>query len=59
MKPIKTPLKTPTIDQDSLIVVPINVEIIEPINEEEIQLKQEYSEWLEKEEYKHLAYSRY
>ncbi|NJN07549.1 MAG: hypothetical protein HC815_05980 [Richelia sp. RM1_1_1] len=45
---------------NSTINVPIDIEVIEPINELEIQyLDEEFLQLQEKKEYKHLAYSRY
>ena len=54
------PSKKPVTHSSSTIFVPINIETIQPVNEEEIQyINQEYKDWQETNEYKHLAYSQY
>lgn len=56
MKSTKT--KPAISTQNSTLLDSTNIETIEQINQE-TQLNQQFLAWLEKEEYKHLAYSQF
>lgn len=60
MKLTKIAPVAPIINSNSVIIVPTDVEIIEPINEEEIQqLEEEFLQLQKRNEYYHLANSLY
>lgn len=65
MKLAKNTIVTPIVNQDSIILVPTNVNFIQPVvveDEKEIEieyLEEQYAQYLERYEYNHLAYSQY
>lgn len=50
-----------SVGENQTVIVSTDIEVIQPVStkEKEIHIEQRYEEWLEKNEYNHLAYSRY
>lgn len=50
-----------SVGENQTVIVSTDIEVIQPISakEKKIHIEQRYQEWLEKNEYNHLAYSRY
>lgn len=50
-----------SVGENQTVIVSTDIEVIQPTStkEKEIHIEQRYQEWLEENEYYHLAYSRY
>lgn len=53
------PIDNKVITNNEAIVVSTDIKVIEPTTEEMQYLEEEYVNWKERDDYNHLAYSRY
>ncbi len=63
MKLAKNTIHTPIVNKDSIILVPTNIDFIQPVVVEDVKevkyFEEQYAIWLERNDYNHLAYSQY